>query len=253
MKGKFMQASDIHIVAVVGTGVMGHGIAQEFATKGYQVHLLGRSDERLQFAPRNIESNLSVLATLGQLTSDGAASALQHIRTGTVLPNMAGEADVVVEAVAEDLAVKMQVLTALDGACPPRTILASTTSSLLPSALAAATRRPDKVLVTHYFNPPGLMPLIEIVRGRDTSDETLTTIRDLLRGMGKHLAVVQKEVPGFIGNGFRPRSCVKALWIVEKGVATPADVDAVIKYSFAGVLGWPACSRLATSQASTCT
>ena len=120
----------------------------------------------------------------------------------------------------------------MDELCPERTILASNTSSLLPSKLASATRRPDKVLVTHYFNPPHLLPLVEVVRGDKTSDETVNTVYDLLTRVGKSPVIIQKEVPGFVGNRLQAALFREAISLVAKGVASPQDVDMVIKSGF---------------------
>jgi 3-hydroxybutyryl-CoA dehydrogenase len=160
-------------VLVVGAGLMGHGIAQDFAFGGHPVQLYSRSQEALEHALQNIKSSLALLEQVGQATPEEAAAALARIQTGTDLENLAAQADLVIEAVSEDLALKQHIFRALDHASPPHTILASTTSALLPSALAAATRRPERVLVAHYFNPPVLVPLVELVRGPQTSKETV--------------------------------------------------------------------------------
>jgi 3-hydroxybutyryl-CoA dehydrogenase len=138
----------------------------------------------------------------------------------------------VVEATFEDLSVKQQVFGELDRLCPPRTILASNTSSLMPSQLAAATGRPDKVLVAHYFNPPYLLPLVEIVRSEKTSEESITTVCEVMKKIGKRPVVIQKEVPGFIGVRLQAALLREAASIVHKGIASPQDVDSVIKNSF---------------------
>jgi 3-hydroxybutyryl-CoA dehydrogenase len=189
-----MHANDVRHIAVAGAGLMGHGIALSFAASGYDVHLYARTQQRLDQALDNIQNGLALLQRLGQLTAEQAAATSSRLDTGTVLEVLVADADLVIEAIAEDLAAKQQLFRALDAACPSRTILASTTSTLLPSALAAATRRPDRVLVAHYFNPPTLVPLVELVRGPETSDETVATVRDVLLQVGKHPAVMQKEV-----------------------------------------------------------
>jgi 3-hydroxybutyryl-CoA dehydrogenase len=138
----------------------------------------------------------------------------------------------VIEAVFEDLELKQSIFQKLDELSPPHTILASNTSSLMPSLLAAATSRPDRVLVTHYFNPPYLLPLVEIVPGPDTSDRTVSVVRDLLLKVGKRPAIVQKEVPGFIGNRLQAALVREAIYLMDRGVATPKDIDTVIKNGF---------------------
>ena len=227
-----MQASDVRCVAVIGAGLMGHGIAQDFAAHGYEVHLYARSQERLDQALLNIQSGLELAQRLGQLSPEQAASTLPRIRSGTVLEELVADADLVVEAVSENLPLKQQFLRTLDGVCPRHTILASTTSTLLPSALASATRRPDRVIVAHYFNPPALVPLVEVVRGPETSDETVTTVRDLLLHIRQASCACAKELIGFIGVRLQAALGREACSLVERGVATAEDIDTVVKYSF---------------------
>ena len=227
-----MHVKDIHRIGVVGAGLMGHGVALSFAVHGYDVHLWARGQDRLDQALQNIRSGLQLLQQLGQVNSEQAEAAVLRIRSGVALEELATEVDLVVEAVSENLTVKQELFGVLDRTCPPHAILASTTSSILPSALASATRRRDRVLVTHYFNPPALVPLVEVVRGPETSDTVAETVCDVLRATGKRPAVVQKEVPGFIGNRLQAALVREALSLVEHGIATPEDVDTVIKYSF---------------------
>ena len=227
-----MNADEIERIAVVGAGLMGHGIAQEFATRGYRVRLHDRGDEQLRQSLRNIERNLGFLQQAGRLTVEDATSALGRIETAVDLRSTVADADVVIEAVSEDLALKQGIFRDLDAWAPEHAILASNTSSFMPSLLAAATRRPDRVLVAHYFNPPYLLPLVELVRGPATSDETITTMRDLYVRLGKSPAVVQREAPGFVGNRLQMALLREALAIVAQGIATVADVDTVIKTSF---------------------
>ncbi len=227
-----MNAGDIRKIGVVGAGLMGHGIALDFAIAGYDVHLHDLSEELLHTATENIQSTLKMLTEIGLVTQEQATSAPEKIHPSTELENVAADSDVVIEAASEDLEIKRKIFQSLDKLCPERTILASNTSSLLPSKLASATQRPDRVLVTHYFNPPHLLPLVEVVRGEKTSDETVTVICDLLTRVGKSPVIVQKEIPGFIGNRLQIALFREALSLVQKGIASPQDVDAVIKNGF---------------------
>lgn len=227
-----MNVDDISRIGVVGAGLMGHGIAQEFALAGYNVRLHDLSEEKLQQATASIHANLHMLTEFGLVTHAQAEPVLHRIHGSTILPDVVADADIVIEAIFEDLALKRETFHALDQACPARTILASNTSTLLPSQLAAATQRPDKVLVAHYFNPPYLLPLVEVVRGPETSDATVTIISELLARVGKRPALVQKEAPGFIGNRLQTALLREALSIVQQGIARPEDVDIVIKHGF---------------------
>jgi 3-hydroxybutyryl-CoA dehydrogenase len=227
-----MNAANINRIAVIGAGLMGHGIALEFAAKGYHVHLQDRGDEQLQQAQRAIAANLALLQRMNRLSPDAATSTRSRIQTGTDLRAAVAGADVVIEAVYEDLALKQAIFRDLDASAPPHTILASNTSTFMPSLLAAATRRPDRVLVAHYFNPPHLLPLVELVRGPQTSDETMATMDDLYRRLGKSPAIVQKEAPGFVGNRLQNALLREALSIVDQGIASPQDVDIIVKTGF---------------------
>ncbi len=227
-----MKANEIKRVSVVGAGLMGHGIAQEFAIAGLEVRIHDLSDEILQGAAKDIGANLRMLAEIGLVTQDQARSAPDRIQFSANLEDIVDSSDFVIEAISENLTLKQDVFRSLDELCPERTILASNTSSLLPSKLASATRRPDKVLVTHYFNPPHLLPLVEVVRGDKTSDETVNTVYDLLTRVGKSPVIIQKEVPGFVGNRLQAALFREAISLVAKGVASPQDVDMVIKSGF---------------------
>ncbi len=226
-----MKVDEIQQIAVVGAGLMGHGIAQEFALAGYEVHLNGRSEEKLQHALKNIQGNLQRLVEFNLATRDQADLASTRIHASPVLGEVVSDVDMVVEAVFENLPLKQQLFREMDGMCPTRTILASNTSSFMPSQLASATQRPDRVLGTHYYNPPYLLPLVEVVRGPQTSDETLSTVHELLQRVGKSPVIVQKEVPGFIGNRLQFALAREALFLVQSGIASPQDVDTVVKTS----------------------
>jgi 3-hydroxybutyryl-CoA dehydrogenase len=227
-----MNLEEIRTVAVIGAGLMGHGIAQEFALAGYDVRLHDMDDEKLRMARENIQANFGLLITLGLITDAQARESHRHIVECAALKDAASGADVVIEAVFEDLHLKREIFRRLDELCPPRTILASNSSSLLPGLLASVTRRPEKVLVAHYFNPPYLLPLVEVVRHVKTSEETVRTVSGLLAKIGKTPVIVQKEVPGFIGNRLQAALFREAMAIVRDGIATPEDVDVVVKNGF---------------------
>ena len=230
--GSEMGIDEIRRVAVVGAGLMGHGIAQEFALAGYAVALHDVSEDRLRAATEGMRANLGALAAAG-LVEVGAVEAVPAaIRASTDLGTVVGDADVVIEAVTEDLAIKRRLFGEFDRLCAPGTILASNSSSFMPSALASTTARPDRVLVAHWFNPPHLLPLVEVVRGPATSDATVETTVAILRQIGKRPAVVNKEAPGFIGNRLQLALVREALAIVANGIATPEDVDVVVRNGF---------------------
>jgi 3-hydroxybutyryl-CoA dehydrogenase len=227
-----MKVDDIRSTAVVGAGLMGHAIALEFALAGYEVHTYNRTEEKLQHTIRSIRANLRMLRSLGMVSEERVEQALKNIHPGTVLKDVVEGTDVVIESVAENLELKQEIFQELDKLCPEHAILATNSSTLVPSKLAPVTRRPDKVIGTHYFNPPHLLPVVEVVCGPETSDETITTVCDLLTKVGKCPVIVRKEVTGFIGNRLQAALLREALSVVEHGVASPQDVDIVIKKGF---------------------
>ncbi|MBW2410448.1 MAG: 3-hydroxyacyl-CoA dehydrogenase family protein [Deltaproteobacteria bacterium] len=232
-----MATRDIKKITVIGPGMMGHAIAQEFAAAGHDVILCGRSEERLEQALEKIEHSLNELAQWELISDREIKPALQRLQTTTDLKVAASETDLVLESVVEVLEVKENLFSELDRISPDRTIFASNTSSLLPTTLAAATQRPDRFLNLHYFNPPYLMPLVEIVRGEKTSDDALTAVYNLMQAMGKSPIICRKEAPGFIVNRLQLVLWREAFNIVQRGIASPQDVDLAVKKSFGRRLG----------------
>ena len=227
-----MTTNGIAQIAVIGAGLMGHGIAQEFASAGYQVHLHDVTDEQLQTARTQIEKNLGVLAESAIIEEDSIHPTLQRIQTATELEAVAENADFVVEAVTENLALKQQIFEKLDATCPPHAILASNTTALMPSQIGENVKRKDQILNTHYFNPPYLIPLVEMIRSPDTSDETVEVTFELLTTIGKTPAIIEKEALGFVGPRLQAALIREAFAIVEQGIASAETVDLVVRYSF---------------------
>ena len=226
-----MRVDEVRRIAVIGAGQMGHGIAMEFALAGYDVGLHDIADERVQAGLDRIQASLRMMAAAGLISQDRVEPAWNRIRGGAQLDAVVSGSDVVVECAVESLSVKQQIFRELDRLCPPRTILASNTSSLMPSQLAAATKRPEMVLVAHHFNPPHLLPGVEVVRHEHTSDEAVTTICELLKRAGKRPVVI-RETPGFIAVRLQAALLREAASIVSHGIASPQDVDTLIKNSF---------------------
>ncbi len=227
-----MTIHNISRIAVIGAGLMGHGIAQEFASAGYHVRLHDVTDEHLQTARTQIEKNLGVLAENAIIEKGSIPSTLQRIQTATELATVAENADFVVEAVTENLPLKQQIFEELDAICPPHTILASNTTALMPSQIGINAKRKDKILNTHYFNPPYLIPLVELIRSPDTSDETVSVAFELLTAIGKTPAIIEKEALGFVGPRLQAALIREAFAIVERGIASAETVDLVVRNSF---------------------
>jgi len=222
-----LKVDDIKLVAVVGSGFMGYQIGQEYAINGYEVNLYDNNNENLQQAQNNIQRDLHIFTDLGLLKKEEINSVLKRIHLKETLEEAVREADLVVESVFEDLKVKQQVLKELDQLCPEHTIFVSNSSGLSPSEMASATKRPDKFLVANHNNPTFLMPLLDVVRGKDTSDETVEIVYNLLTKMGKK-PVIENE-PGYVFNHLQRALLREALSIVSQGIASPEGVDIVLK------------------------
>ena len=226
------RTNEITNIAVIGAGLMGHGIAQEFACADYNVYLHDISEEQLSKARTQISKNLTLLAENDLIEKASIPDILQGIQTTTLMDAAVEDADYVVEAVSENLQLKQQIFAKLDAMCQPHTILASNTTALMPSQIGAKTNRKDKILNTHYFNPPYLIPLVELIRSPDTSDETVSTTFDLLSSIGKTPAIIEKEALGFVGPRLQAALIREAFSIVEQGIASAETVDLVVRNSF---------------------
>jgi 3-hydroxybutyryl-CoA dehydrogenase len=222
----------IRKVLVVGSGLMGHGIGQVFAQGGYEVVLNDLDDERLERAVEGIRRNLTLFVQEELITPADMAKALGKVTTDVDLPRAARDADLVVEATFEDLESKRQVLGRIGQHVPERTVLASNTSGLSCNAMAPSTGRPDRFVVAHFWNPPHLIPLVEVVRGDHTAESTIQTMVAALTSIGKAPVVVQKDVLGFVGNRLQYALFREALALVQDGVCTAEDIDTVVKTSF---------------------
>ena len=215
-------------VTVIGAGTMGNGIAHVFAQQGFRVVL---TDIRQDFIDRGmaaIAANLDRQVRKGVVTAEQKQSTLAAISTTTDLTSAAASADLVIEAATENLAVKSGIFTTLDAAAPQGAILASNTSSLSITALAAVTRRPDRVIGMHFMNPVPVMKLVEVVRGLGTSDETAAAICSLCTVLGK-TPVEVNDYPGFVANRILLPMLNEAMYCVMEGVATPESIDTVMK------------------------
>jgi 3-hydroxybutyryl-CoA dehydrogenase len=223
-------------LAVIGAGLMGSGIAQVAAQAGWEVVLRDVTDEALARGVAGIETSYRRFAAKGRLTDEHVEASLARITTTTAL-DAAADADVVVEAVYESLDVKRDVFEALDKICRPDALLASNTSAIPITQLAAATSRPESVVGTHFFSPVPMMRLCELVRGYLTSDETLAAARRFAEDVGKTCVVVNRDVAGFVTTRLIVALAVEAAKLVESGVATAEDVDTACRLGFGHPMG----------------
>ncbi|MBU2602452.1 MAG: 3-hydroxyacyl-CoA dehydrogenase family protein [Actinobacteria bacterium] len=219
-------------VVVVGAGTMGLGIAQVFAQSGREVSLVDVDEAVLARVAERIRTNLALLVEMDMVDPGDAEVIQARIQGGTDLIAGAAGADFAVEAVVEDLAVKHEIFRVFEAQCEPHAILATNTSGLPITAIAAATTCPERVIGTHFVNPAHVLPLVEVIKGERTSDETVASTRALMMALGKKPVVVWKDVPGFVGNRIQTAMMRECFNIVEQGIATPEDVDTLVKNSF---------------------
>jgi 3-hydroxybutyryl-CoA dehydrogenase len=217
---------DIKKVGIVGSGTMGTGIAQVAATSGFKVLLNDIEEEYLERSLKTMDKSLSKLQEKGRITED-KDSILERIRITTCLADLR-ESDFVVEAVFEDLDVKTKVLTAVDEVLAPEVVLASNTSSISITKLAALTKRPEKFMGMHFMNPVPLMALVELIKGIATTKETYSTVKGLAESLGK-VPVEANDYPGFIANRILIPMINEAVFALMEGVGTAEAIDQVMK------------------------
>ena len=219
---------DVKIVGVLGAGTMGNGIAQVAAQAGYQVIMRDIEDRFVDNGLKAIEKFLSKSVEKGKMTEEQKKGVTGRIKGTTRMEDLKN-ADLVIEAVFEDLAVKKDLFKQLDELTRKDAILTSNTSSMSITEIAVATKRPEKVAGMHFFNPAPLMKLVEVIRGFHTSDETVRTVMEITRKMGKEPVEVKKDTPGFIVNRLMIPHFIEAIRMLEEGVATAEDIDKAIK------------------------
>jgi 3-hydroxybutyryl-CoA dehydrogenase len=220
---------DFEHVLVVGAGQMGGGIAQVVAGSGRHISLYDAAPGAVEHGVETMRRSLGKLAEKGGPDPDEVLSRVQAV--DALVP-----ADLMIEAVIEDAAVKEDVFRRADETLPPEAVLASNTSSIPISTLAAATNRPDRVIGMHFFNPVPMMSLVEVVRGKETSDETADAITELARELGKTPAVAN-DFPGFVSNRILMPFINEAVWALHEGVAEPEAIDTIAKLGFAHPMG----------------
>lgn len=223
-------------VFVVGAGLMGGGITQVVATAGYEVTMRDISQEALDKSMETIGWSVNKFAEKGKITEEVATKAMASITPTTEMSD-AANADLVIEAVFENLELKQKVFEELDGIVPKSSVLATNTSAISVTTIASATSRPDRVVGTHFFSPVPMMRLCELIRGQQTSDETLSEMEEFAHAIGKETVIVRRDVAGFLANRIGLTATVEAINLVESGVATPQDVDKAMRLGFGHAMG----------------
>lgn len=237
-----MNKTEDFIIGVIGSGTMGLGVATHFAMRGHQVHLFTRAEETLRKAQKQIGENLISMRDLGVIDTETAEAAGQRVSYYTDMKAAVSDADMVIENVLENVDVKKSTFVQLDAYCRKDAILASNTSSLNIYEFLEVSNR-NRLVITHFFVPAYVMPLVEIVRGPETSDETVAAVKELMSSTGKNPAVVDKVIPGFIMNRLTFAIFREAAYMVSQGWCRPEDVDAAVvsthgpRYAFEGPFG----------------
>ncbi|PZM97638.1 MAG: 3-hydroxybutyryl-CoA dehydrogenase [Actinobacteria bacterium] len=223
-------------LAVIGAGLMGSGIAQEAARAGWRVTMSDVDDAATRRGLDAIRASLGRFAEKGKISADEVEATLGRISVTTDL-EAAAEADFVVEAVYERLDVKQDVFRKLDRICKAEAVLATNTSAIPITQIAAATERPESVVGTHFFSPVPMMKLCELVRGHKTSDETVAAARAFAEGIGKTCIVVNRDIAGFVTTRLITALVVEAVKLVESGVVSPEDLDTACRLGFGHAMG----------------
>ncbi len=219
---------DIKKIGVVGAGVMGSGIAQLAAQIGCSVVMQDIADEFVKKGLDSIDKFMTKGIERGKVTEEQKSQVLSRIKGTTQIEDLK-DVDFIIEAILEDLELKQGVFKKLDDLVAPEVILCTNTSSISITEIASATKRPAKVAGMHFFNPAQIMSLVEVIRGHYSSDDTIATVIDLTKRMGKEPVEVKKDSPGFVVNRIMIPHFIEAIKIVEEGVATVADVDKAVK------------------------
>lgn len=219
-------------IGIIGGGKMGVGIAQLFAARGCPVTVIYVGDDKQRNdSAKNMRANLTFLAENGVVEPGDIDTILSRVSYTEDFQAIAS-ADIVFECVVENLSVKQDLFQKLDGICGLDTILASNTSAISITEIASKSTHRERIIGTHYWNPPYLIPLVEVIRTEQVSDKTVERTFEILNGAGKHPVLVQKDVPGFLANRLQHALFREAISIVEHGIASPKDVDEAIKYGF---------------------
>jgi 3-hydroxybutyryl-CoA dehydrogenase len=229
---QFVKVEEMNHVALLGAGMVGHGLAIHFAKTGYQVSLYSRTQQTIDKAVENIRANLLALLQGQASVEDEINKIISRIKTTRNIDEAVAKTSIVIESVAENLQIKQDLFKELDQMCPRDVILATNTSVISITAIASKAKNRDRIIGTHFWFPPYLIPLVEVVKGRDTSDKTMEMTYQFMKKAGKYPIKCLKDVPGFVANRLQHALWREAISIVERGIADAATVDDAIKQSF---------------------
>lgn len=227
-----MTVNEVKKILVVGAGTMGHGIAQSFAQEGYEVALFSRTADTLQRAKALIQSSLDALARENLVKKDAIPDIMQRIHMTQSLEEGATNADIAFETVVENREAKIDIFNKLDKLCPSRTLLASNTTALNIFDFVK-TSRPDKVLIAHWYTPPQIIPLVDVVKGSDTSEESVNLMAELLRKIGKEPLILKKFISGYIVSRLQIATLREIFYLLDNDIVTPEQLDMAAKTGLA--------------------
>jgi len=227
-----VEVGKIKNVGIIGAGLMGSGIALIFASKGYKVNLFDSQEKALPQAIANIQTNLGLMAENGIGCKNEIDSIVSNIHTTLAMEEAVLDTQFIIECVSENLELKQQIFRKLDAITPEDVILATNTSVISITEISQLVLNKERIVGTHFWNPPFLIPLVEVIRADHTSDEVMNTTFNLMKLVGKHPIRVNKDVPGFVANRLQHALWREAISIVERGIADAATVDESIRYGF---------------------
>ena len=227
-----MKLDEIRTISVLGAGIMGHGIAQSFLMGGYPVTLYDIQKSILETANAHIEHNLDLFSQAGLIKADESKQALRRLVITTELRRAVEKSDFIVEAAPENLELKQALFQQVESLCKAEAIIASNTSSLTLKDIGARVKQKERLVITHWFNPPHIVPTVEVVKGDKTSDETLEVACQLLTRIKKAPVKLNFELPGFLINRIQIAMVREVFDLYEKGIASAADIDRAVKGSF---------------------
>ncbi len=219
-------------VAIIGAGLMGHALAQLFSTQGYPVSLYDDNQSVLVSAPERIRKNFGSFLDFGLVTQEDVDRCLGLIGLSPSLRDATEDAGMVVEAVSERLDLKQKIFAEIEGYVSPETFLCTNTSAISISQIAEPLRRKERLVGTHFWNPPHIVPCVEVIRSRFTSEEVFETVYQFMKRLGKRPVKVLQDVPGFLGNRMQHALWREAMSLVQQGIATPEGIDEVVKSGF---------------------
>lgn len=227
-----MKVNEIKKIGIIGAGLMGHGIAQTFGIHGYEINIFDVDSDALNSVPERIRRNFDVFRQLNMVSESDVDQCIANVRLCDSLATLAENVQLIIEAVSENLGLKRKIFGELEEYVSEDAILSSNTSAISITEISQGLKHKERFLGTHFWNPPHILPCVEVIKGQYTSDEVFETVFDIMTKVKKEPVRVLKDVPGFLGNRLQHALWREAVSMVEKKIAHPEDIDKVIKYGF---------------------